>query len=72
MKRKYTYFAGVTTFVLAMIGAWFFFTIIWWIFSEHMSYSQVLREPAQIGGFVMLYWWCPGLFILADMYDYDN
>lgn len=56
------------TFIVSMILSWLFFTIFWALFAQ-MSYYQTLINPGQFAGFVMLYWWCPGVFIIADIFD---
>ena len=54
-------------FILSMIASWLFFSIIWNVFDTNHTYIEVLRDPAQVGGFIFLYWWCPGVFVIDDL-----
>jgi len=54
-------------FIASMILSWLFFSIIWNVFDTNHAYIEVLRQPHQIIGFIALYWWCPGIFVLEDL-----
>lgn len=54
-------------FILSMILSWLLFSIIWDFFDTNHTYVEVLRRPEQFIGLLSLYWWFPGVFILADM-----
>lgn len=54
-------------FILSMILSWLLFSIIWDFFDTNHTYVEVLRRPEQFTGLLLLYWWFPGVFILADM-----
>lgn len=54
------------SFLLAMVSSWLLFTLIWTIFSQ-MSYMDTLRDPGQIIGLFVLYWWFPGMFVISDL-----
>ena len=54
-------------FILSIIASWLFFSIIWNVFDTNHTYIEVLRDPVQVVGFIILYWWCPGVFIVDDL-----
>ena len=54
-------------FILSMIVSWLLFSILWDFFDVNHTYTEVLRSPFQIYGLIMLYWWCPGMFIIEDL-----
>lgn len=71
-KKEYSYFAGCMVMLISIVCSWLFFSIIGWVFSDHLSYYDVIRHDGQLVAVLFLYWWCPGILILADMYDWGN
>lgn len=54
-------------FILSIIVSWLLFSIIWNFFDVNHNYIEVLRQPEQVFGFWLLYWWYPGMFIIEDL-----
>jgi hypothetical protein len=56
-------------FLFSMVLSWLFFTLIWTVFSD-MTYFETLKNPGQLAGFMLIYWWMPGLFIMSDLEEW--
>jgi hypothetical protein len=54
-------------FIISMIISWLLFSILWNVFDVNHNYIEVLRTPEQSLGFMFLYWWFPGMFVLTDL-----